>query len=488
MFLCFLSLQPASLSKVKWALRAYTRWINYRMEIHHARNTASFTRENRPIKLLDSVAHDIDELKTDMCDFIVEIRKENGEQYPGSSLYDLLSGLSLYLQREKGFDEKLMSEVFKDIRNTLDNIMKERAMEGVGINRPEREFVSHEHEEILWQKNILGDSNPDQLRRTVFFMVGSRFGLRGRKEHHDLRRYPDSQINMIKVNGKDALIYKEFSSKTRQGGIKDRHLKAPEVRYAFCSGCKERCFVELYRKYMRLGPKGNKSWPKFYVQTDPKWHPGAFQWYTNRPVGKNTIGEYLQKMMAEAGIEGHFRNHSLRKATATRLFEKGVDPQLIKEQTGHKSDAVMLYKKSNIKMKEQVSHMLNVLPSQMQSLRDRERVMLQDEEKSERNKMSAYQTTNSKVVSSQDRSTSPSKEIVEEKAKSEDKGDVLNRDHNCAKMSDQKHVVLKSEDKPQINVDPSKGLDVHVPVSTMSNLASLQGLVNIHFHIYNGAK
>ena len=56
------------------------------------------------------------------------------------------------------------------------------------------------------------------------------------------------------------------------------------------------------------------------------------------------IGEYLKKIMQEEGIEGHFRNHSLHKSTATRLFEQGVDPQLIKEQTGHKSEAIMRYK------------------------------------------------------------------------------------------------------------------------------------------------
>ena len=186
-----------------------------------------------PIQNLDVVASDIATLKSDVCNFIVEIRKENGDQYPGSSLYDLLSGLGVYLQREKNFDAKLMSETFKEIRNTLDNVMRERAKEGVGANRPECEFVSHEHEEILWSKGVLGESNPDQLRKTIFFLIGSRFGLRGRKEHHDLRRYVDSQINMIKVDGRDALIYKEFVSKTRQGGLKDRNMKAPEVRYCF---------------------------------------------------------------------------------------------------------------------------------------------------------------------------------------------------------------------------------------------------------------
>ena len=51
-------------------------------------------------------------------------------------------------------------------------------------------------------------------------------------------------------------------------------------------------------------------------------------------------------------MEGNFKNHSMRKSTCTRLFKKGVDPQLITEQTGHKSEAVMLYMKSNLRQKK----------------------------------------------------------------------------------------------------------------------------------------
>ena len=65
------------------------------------------------------------------CDFIVEIRKENGKQYPSSSMYNLISGLSLYLEREHGFTNKLVSGAFRSVRNTLDNVMKERTAEGM---------------------------------------------------------------------------------------------------------------------------------------------------------------------------------------------------------------------------------------------------------------------------------------------------------------------------------------------------------------------
>ena len=110
--------------------------------------------------------------------------------------------------------------------------MKERSAEGIP-GRQERDYISKEHEEILWEKGILGEDNPDRLRKTIFFLVGVRFGLRGCKEQHDLRRYPDSQISIIKVDGKDALIYREFTSKTRQGAFRIVVKSTPEFPMHF---------------------------------------------------------------------------------------------------------------------------------------------------------------------------------------------------------------------------------------------------------------
>ena len=56
-----------------------------------------------------------------------------------------------------------MSGTFKEIRNTLDSIMKERIAEGV-----QEKTSIEEHEEILWQKTILGEDSPDKRRNIVF--------------------------------------------------------------------------------------------------------------------------------------------------------------------------------------------------------------------------------------------------------------------------------------------------------------------------------
>ena len=74
------------------------------------------------------------------------------------------------------FENKLMSRAFQEICNTLDNIMKEWSAEGIP-GRPERDYISEEHEQTLWEKGILGEDNPDKLRQTIFFLVGVRFGF-----------------------------------------------------------------------------------------------------------------------------------------------------------------------------------------------------------------------------------------------------------------------------------------------------------------------
>lgn len=72
--------------------------------------------------------------------------------------------------------------------------MKECTELGLGLVRS-KDIVTEEHEELLWQKGILGESDPDQLRRTVMYLIGVKFGLRGGAEHRSLRRYPFCQLN-----------------------------------------------------------------------------------------------------------------------------------------------------------------------------------------------------------------------------------------------------------------------------------------------------
>ena len=50
--------------------------------------------------------------------------------------------------------------------------MKERASANIGTVKRHAEMFSLEVENQLWDSGTLGESNPDQLRNTVLFLIG----------------------------------------------------------------------------------------------------------------------------------------------------------------------------------------------------------------------------------------------------------------------------------------------------------------------------
>ena len=115
------------------------------------------------------------------------------------------------------------------------------------------------------------------------------------------------------------------------------------------------CPVRLTEKYLSLCLVSTKK-SNFYLQSLTKKTPK--QWYGNQVVGLNTIGKVVKDIMEKANIEGFFTNHSLRCTGGMRLFQVGVDRKLVKEFTGHQSDAVDKYQITNDMQRENLSKIL----------------------------------------------------------------------------------------------------------------------------------
>ena len=74
----------------------------------------------------------------------------------------------------------------------------------------------------------------------------------------------------------------------------------------------------------------------------------------------NTLTKTITRLCKSAGIEGFKTNHSLRATAATRLYESGVDEQMVMEVTGHRSlEGVRNYKRTTSQQKEVLSDILN---------------------------------------------------------------------------------------------------------------------------------
>ena len=125
---------------------------------------------------------------------------------------------NLHLEKLGHQKKLLLLEQFTKVWNTLDNLMAEQQAMGLVVPK-QKDFVIPDIEDNLCNKGILGQIDPDTLRCTIFYFIGSRFGLCGGKEHCSLVRYLQSQITIEqKADGSDYFVYREFVSKTSQGG------------------------------------------------------------------------------------------------------------------------------------------------------------------------------------------------------------------------------------------------------------------------------
>ena len=70
----------------------------------------------------------------------------------------------------------------------------------------------------------------------------------------------------------------------------------------------------------------------------------------------------VKNLLKVANIEGYFMNHSCRRSSTTKLFQAGVDKKLIKEITGHHSDAVDTYSVTSDKQREEMSKIMSDAP------------------------------------------------------------------------------------------------------------------------------
>lgn len=247
------------------------------------------------------------ELITLLPRFIHEIRRKDGKRYPGSTLVSIVAGIQKTISNQRNINF-FRDEKFKIIRDSLDASMKISTKEGGNLMKKSAGVISYEQEEKLW-KHSLGDDTPQKLINTLFYLNGIHFALRGGEEHCSLTM---DQFHTEYRDGKKCLIYTEKSSKTYVGGLKNiRNTPKQVVHYANDDN-KQRCHVALFEKFVQVRPYNVN---RFYLL--PVKLPKANScWFTERPIGKNSLAKFMKIICANASIPQFVTNHSLRATSA----------------------------------------------------------------------------------------------------------------------------------------------------------------------------
>ena len=118
------------------------------------------------------------------------------------------------------------------------------------------------------------------------------------------------------------------------------------------------CTVQLVDKYISLLPPITPKTKKFNFYLHSLEHTNPRQWYEEQVVGCHTLTLVVKELLKSAKLDGHFTNHSLCRTGTTQLFQAGVDKKVIREYTGHRSDAINKYQITSGAQKEKVSSIL----------------------------------------------------------------------------------------------------------------------------------
>jgi integrase len=224
-------------------------------------------------------------------------------------------------------------------------------------NRPQAcRALTEEEEELLFDKGLFGDDEPETLQRTVWWTLSLHFGFRARDESRKLK-WGDVELGFDQESGKEILVWKaERGSKTRHG---EGHQRA---FYPTAQATNNRRFpVNLYKVFASHRPDTSKTPDSpFFLTVNHKRKADSQVWYSKDPLGKNSIGMFLMKAANAAGLSGKITNHSVRKTCISRLMDADVPTNFVAQLSGHKNlKSLDAYKTASVTHQRQMSRILS---------------------------------------------------------------------------------------------------------------------------------
>ena len=327
-----------------WSMRVFCAWRDHRNER---------CEDKCPMDLLDKPT--IPLLNKWLSAFVVEARREDGQRYPATTISQLLAGLWRYARSKTVDCPNFMDRKdrrFDSLNGAIASVFRKLREDGVGATVKHVAVIRPDEEEILWNTGTIGDHNPLALQRAVYYYVGKVFCLRGGEEQRGLKL---SQLK--RSTDPDCYTYIENGSKNRSGMNTTVANKIVPV-YALPER-RPRCLVYLLDLYISKIPLAAKERNLFYVRPVTKMPVDCQSpWYENAPVGKEKLRSFISAMCKEAGITEPKTNHSLRATGTTAMFSAKVPERMIRDVTGHRSNALMRYEHPSVEQKRAVSAVL----------------------------------------------------------------------------------------------------------------------------------
>ncbi|VDI00678.1 Hypothetical predicted protein [Mytilus galloprovincialis] len=307
------------------------------------------------------------ELNQILCQFLISVRKDDGNQYEPASLKGMLCSFDRYLRHHNYGYQISKSAEFSKVKDVLTAKQVELKKLGKGNGHKKAETLCDEDIEKLFQSGEIGDDNPTTLLHTVWFFNTIYFGLRGVTEHHQMT-WGDVKIVRDTSSGLEYLQMNERNTKTRTGKSLRDQRDIPQMAWANLEN-KLKCPVHAYKLYKSKRPLkySNPSDP-FYIQEninrEKNWPLVQEPTHRHQQIRKiyekdgNCCSKEDDDNDESENDSGNRRltNHSARRFMLQKLDDAGFEHNHIKQISGHKNiQSISTYSKLNSKKHQEIS-------------------------------------------------------------------------------------------------------------------------------------
>ena len=103
--------------------------------------------------------------------FVLEVRRQDGRDYPPQTLYSMCCGLLRYVREVKPEINIFKDPQYADFQRTLDAEMKRLISTGLGVKPKRAEPINMSEESTLWEAKPCGSQSAQSLLDTMVFAV-----------------------------------------------------------------------------------------------------------------------------------------------------------------------------------------------------------------------------------------------------------------------------------------------------------------------------
>ena len=243
-----------------------------------------------------------DQLDEFLSNFYANVRKADGSLYSKNALLTFRYGLQKHFLT-RGYDIVNNKQTFASSNAMFSAVIAQLKLEGKDSVQ-HKQPLTFEDLEALYVSHQLDTSHPEGLQNKVFVDVMIYLCKCGRDNLREMNRR-DFQISRDS-EGKRYVSMSDKSSRNHQGHKSNG--KRQKKRMYEMPGFRQ-CPVSSFEKYLsKLHPDCDFFWQAPNKQFDVHKN---YSWYLNTPLGKNTLGQKMNKLSTEVGLSNVYTNHCL---------------------------------------------------------------------------------------------------------------------------------------------------------------------------------